>query len=101
MKKLILILTCVILIFCGCGNNTCEPTKFKVGDIVYSVVGNHQGQVIDVIPKCDTWKHDYYTVRFNIKVSKTNTKILSSDNYITSELLIIEYMQDYELKGVK
>lgn len=78
---------------------TCEPLKFKNGEIVESVVGNHTGQIVKVIYYNHNCKR-FYDVRFNIKSNKTKTRLIGNDGDIESGLSLIEWMEEYELKKV-
>ena len=97
MKRIILlILLCMFVI--GCETKTCNDPKFKYGEVVKSVIGDHTGQIVKIFRGANCIC--YYDVRFNIKSNKTKTHLINQDDDIETGLSLITWMNEFELKKI-
>ena len=93
MKAIILI---VVVFLAGCEIERKTP-RFSYGDIVYTVIGNHKGQVVGWV-SCNQ-NTCFYSVRFSSTELTTDTHLFSPDGPITvSPLMLVHHIRDYELK---
>lgn len=88
-RQLIAIVISMTLV--GCGEAKSDAPKFKRGEIVRTVLGNHRAQILSV---GKTW----YKVRVDAISVTTNTRALGPDGSVEVSPWTIAWLEEFELK---
>ncbi len=97
MRSFILLIS-MALFCCAIERDSCE---FGGGEMILTVLGNVQGQIVGVYRNASGQCRGAYDVRFLANESVTDSRILSGDGPIAGRPFQKVKMYNYELKKVE
>ena len=97
----------ILALAVGCGQNEDDlgPRKFDTGDMVRTMAGGYEGQVVRVFyysgATNERWKGWFYDVRLGRPKATTGVRLLGPDDDIGFAAMSVVTFRDFELVKIK